>query len=161
MLFHRKTIFVTQFLSHVYQISFGAHCIRFGVSLQHVRSYMNVQARACNYQCQRQKFYAQNSRQLYTCARSNGLFSRKLTPTSFILAAAPAASKLSHSDVGLQADSIITQKQNHNTNNFIQGSFICFYRIFRIFEKLEDPSSNFPNFRKAVFQFRISLAAVK
>ena len=35
-------------------------------------------------------------------------FSRKLTPTSYILAAAPAASKLSHSDVGLQADLIIT-----------------------------------------------------
>ena len=40
------------------------------------------------------------------------------------------------------------------------GSFICFYRIFRIFKKLEDPSSNFPNFRRAVFQFRISLAAL-
>ena len=115
MLFHRKTIFITQFLSQVYQISFGAHCIRFGVSLQHVRSYMNVQARACNYQCQRQKFYAQNSRQLYTCARSNGLFSRKLTPTSFILAAAPAASKLSHSDVGLQADLIITYRKKITT----------------------------------------------
>ena len=40
------------------------------------------------------------------------------------------------------------------------ASFICFYRIFRIFEKLEDPSSNFPNFRKAIFQFRILLSAL-
>ena len=47
-----------------------------------------------------------------------------------------------------------------NENESSEGSFICFYRIFRIFEKLEDPSSNFPNFRKAVFQFRISLAAL-
>ena len=38
-------------------------------------------------------------------------------------------------------------------------SFV-FYRIFRLFEKLEDPFSNFRNFRKAVFQFRISLAVL-
>ena len=34
------------------------------------------------------------------------------------------------------------------------ASFICFFfRIFRIFENLEDPSSNFPNFRRAIFEF--------
>ena len=60
----------------------------------------------------------------------------------------------------------IAQLQSkHNSIELVlkstMGSFICFYRIFRIFQKLEDPSSNFPNFRKAVFQFRISLAAVK
>ena len=34
-----------------------------------------------------------------------------------------------------------------------QASFICFFRIFRIFANLEYPSSNFPNFRRSLFQF--------
>ena len=46
-----------------------------------------------------------------------------------------------------------------------KGSSICqgevsdiftihlFFRIFRIFENLEDPSSNFRNFRRAIFEF--------
>ena len=33
------------------------------------------------------------------------------------------------------------------------GIIHLFFRIFRIFENLEDPSSNFRNFRRAIFEF--------